>query len=445
MSTSVDDRRTSYTVAQTFLYQGRHHRAHVAAETYEFLNRRGAQHEVLRVGRYEDRLDFRIESFVKHREFKLIGEIRKRAHTSNHDARSDLPGKLYDHAIPDVDVHRLPLGGKGFHHLHPFIGGESISFLAILGDDDLYFIVNTDRSFYQVQVSVGRRIEGAGHKDAQHGHIVSALTVVDKGYPSDHSLCVTRSFSVARPLVRIAASLFIAIVFYTPTSIHPQVPNGEAASDDRIPSADRPDWIPVGSVSSEVERRAVETRVRLQSRFPEIQRDALRSIRGDIERYGRAQMRIATVPLVIELLDMEYRILETPVDYRVDSATRIDALILLADIGGNEARGQLRATLRTDIDSAVRVSAAQLLAAVPGEDPDGDLQAVAEALGSAARRGQNDGEIRRLVAAARVISRNAWSPEYPPLLDALITIASGPYSSSSRSEAMSLLEELADR
>ncbi|MCG8477581.1 MAG: hypothetical protein MI724_00665 [Spirochaetales bacterium] len=256
---------------------------------------------------------------------------------------------------------------------------------------------------------------------------------------------MNRSLSAPRPHSRIVATLFLAVALYTPTSTYPQISDGDAATENEASVSERPDWIPVGSVSPEVERRAVETRVRLQSRLPEIQRDALRSIGRDVERYGRAQMRIAAVPLVIELLGMEYRILETPVDYRVDSATRIDALILLADIGGNAARGQLRATLRNDIDSTVRVSAAQLLAAVPSDDPDGDLQAVAEALGSAARRRQDDGEIRRMLAAARVISRKAWNPEYPPLLDTLIMIASGPYSSSSRSEAMSLLEELADR
>ncbi|HKK49551.1 MAG TPA: hypothetical protein VJ932_10670, partial [Alkalispirochaeta sp.] len=73
-----------------------------------------------------------------------------------------------------------------------------------------------------------------------------------------------------------------------------------------------PDWIPVGTVSPAVERRAVETRARLESRSPTMQRQALGMIRTDIETYGRTSMRLAATPLVVDLLGLEYRILETP-------------------------------------------------------------------------------------------------------------------------------------
>jgi hypothetical protein len=208
---------------------------------------------------------------------------------------------------------------------------------------------------------------------------------------------------------------------------------------------ENPDWIPVGSVPPEVVRRAVEMRARFESQVPEFQRAALRTIRDDIPRYGRATMRLAAAPLVIDLLSMEYRILETPRDYRIDAQTRLQALITLADLGGAPARDQLRSTLRDDSDGAIRSSAAALLADVPGGDPDLDYRAVGDAVARAVRAGSDDGELQRLIAAAQILSYRVWNPEYPPLLQALVQVAGGSYSSSTRNAAMSFLEDLVDR
>ena len=186
-------------------------------------------------------------------------------------------------------------------------------------------------------------------------------------------------------------------------------------------------------------------RARFESRVPEFQRAALRTIQDDIPRYGRAAMRIAAAPLVIDLLSMEYRILETPRDFRIDAQTRLQALITLADLGGAPARKQLRSTLRDDSDGTIRSSAAALLAQVPGGDPELDYRAVGDAVARAVRAGAEDSELQRLIAAAQALSLRVWNPEYPPLLQALVQVAGGSYSSSTRNVAMSFLEDLVDR
>jgi hypothetical protein len=194
-----------------------------------------------------------------------------------------------------------------------------------------------------------------------------------------------------------------------------------------------------------VERAAVQHRAYLQSRVTDTQLAGLRIIREDVERYGRTEMRIAAVPLIVDLVRMEYRILNVSAGYMVDPVIRTEALAVLAHIGGTNAREQLRESLRVDADGTVRATAALLLAENPGGDPDGDLAAVSHALYSAVRRGGPDSEVHRLLAAARVISRRAWEPEHRELIASLGVIISGPYSSLLRRTAFAMLEELAGR
>ena len=227
---------------------------------------------------------------------------------------------------------------------------------------------------------------------------------------------------------------------------------GIAVTQEVVPAPDaskstgeQPEWIPVGSVPPEVERRALQTQTWLQSRSPVFQRQALGMIQEDIARYGRATMRIAAVPLVVDLLGEEYRILQTPTDYSVDPIIRLQALGLLATLGGDVARKQLRDSLSSDDDASVRAGAAHFLAAVPGSTPDEDFQAVGDALQRAVRRGAPEEEIVRLLIAARELSTRTWNAEYAPLLDALVGIASSGYSSSTRNRAMSFLDALSER
>ena len=218
-----------------------------------------------------------------------------------------------------------------------------------------------------------------------------------------------------------------------------------AMAHEALHAENRPDWIPSGSVSPAVERAAVQHRAYLQSRIADTQLAGLRTIRDDVDRYGRTEMRIATVPLITDLVRMEYRILNVSAGYIVDSAIRSEALLLLAHIGGAEARNQLRESLLVDSDGTVRATAALLLAENPGGDPDGDLAAVSRALYNAVRRRNSDGELHRLLGAARAISRRAWEPEHRELIESLGAIVSGSYPSSLRRTALVMLEELAGR
>jgi len=206
-----------------------------------------------------------------------------------------------------------------------------------------------------------------------------------------------------------------------------------------------PDWLPPGSVSPSVERHALEVQARLQTRIPEFQRGALVSIRGRMGIDDRNELRVAAVPLVVDLLDAEYRILEFPRDYRIDETTRLLALEVLAELGGPAARSQIRLSVLEDDDEAIRAGAAQLLVTHTGDTPEEDLVAVSRALLKSIRRGGSEGEARRLLGAARQLSVRVWDPVNPELLDALVLIAGGGYSASLRSAAISFLEELADR
>ncbi len=207
----------------------------------------------------------------------------------------------------------------------------------------------------------------------------------------------------------------------------------------------RPDWIPVGAVTPQLERHALSHREFLQNRSGEVQRQGLRAIRSDLDRFDLEDLRIAVVPLVVDMLGMEYRILSVSSSYLVDSPTRVEALTLLADIGGEQARRQLRETIDLDRDSSVRATAAALLSRNPGEYPDEDLLAIARALQRATRLRESEEELRRLLVAVERIIPLAWNREPPELLQALQAIVTGPYSSSLRRFALSMLEDLARR
>ena len=206
----------------------------------------------------------------------------------------------------------------------------------------------------------------------------------------------------------------------------------------------RADWIPVGAVPDEVVRTALEARARFESGSIDLQRGALQIIREDIREYGASPLRIATVPVLVDLLGFEYRILEVPTDFHVDPMIRVGALQLLADLGGDVAASQLRETILVDRDESVRVTAAMLLASEPSDDPDTDLSIISRAF-YRATRGGTESEVSRLLAAADSARRRAWTPENPMFVSGLVAIVQGPYSASLRRRAMDLLEELAER
>lgn len=219
----------------------------------------------------------------------------------------------------------------------------------------------------------------------------------------------------------------------------------QETSPDSIEPDSRADWIPVGAVSPGVERRAIETRARIETRVPMMQREALRGIKEELRQGNHVELRIATVPLVIELLDLEYTILEFPRDYRIDGQTRMLALEVLAELGGSEARRQLRKSVLSDDDETIRAGAAQLLASHSGSDPETDLRVVSQALSSAVQKGAPASEVTRLLRATRVLAPRVWDPEVPILLETLVAIHQGGYSGSLRREAFAFLEWLADR
>lgn len=226
------------------------------------------------------------------------------------------------------------------------------------------------------------------------------------------------------------------------------LPATEAAPDGGQPvqSEERvADWIPVGAVAPEVERRAIESRARLASPDPFAQRAALAMIRRDAERFDVREMRIAAVPLVIDLLGNEYTILEFPVDVRIDVSTRVEALELLGVLGGERARSQIRDSVLVDRDPVVRVQAAQILARRLGDDPDSDLAVVARSLRESVDGRGDEAEIARMLGVVTTLVERAWEPATRDLLEALVAIVGGPYSSSSRREALDLLESLAER
>lgn len=209
----------------------------------------------------------------------------------------------------------------------------------------------------------------------------------------------------------------------------------------------RPDWIPAGTVSPALERRALQTQVWLQQRAPAAHETALRLIAEDIERFEATEMRTAAAPLLVDLLGHEYRILETPENFTVAAPTRIAALDLLARIGGRVAREQIRYSVRADVDAAVRSGAVRLLVRTPGDEPERDLDTVGRALLATLSRNplQAESEIRTILAVLPVLIDRVWMVESQALFEGLIGVAGGPYSSSSRNTAMSLLEDLAAR
>ncbi|SIQ97138.1 hypothetical protein SAMN05920897_12021 [Alkalispirochaeta americana] len=209
--------------------------------------------------------------------------------------------------------------------------------------------------------------------------------------------------------------------------------------------ADRPHWIPVGRVSRELEQQALQQRVFLEHHSQSIQRQGLAMIRSSLDLFDRADLRLSAVPLVVDMLDREYRILRVPARYQVDSPTRTEALHLLADLGGETAREQLRRSLEADSDGTVRATAALLLARSPQTSPDQDLASIAASLRQATRRGGPEEEIHRLLQAARNMIPQAWEPEIPDLVYALGEIVQGPYSSGLRRSSLSMLEELIRR
>lgn len=217
------------------------------------------------------------------------------------------------------------------------------------------------------------------------------------------------------------------------------------ASGLLVAQSSRPDWIPRDAVPHSLERRAVETKARLESGIPRIQRTALRQILADVELYGRAHVRIATVPLLADFVSFEYRVLQMPGSGGVPVELRTEAVGLLGFLGGAEADASLREAMRLDPEGTVRASAAQALASRPGADPEADYAGISRALLSAVRRGTDSAEVTRLLLAARTSSDRVWQAENPDLLLALILIHDGPYSSSLRGAAFSFLEELANR
>jgi hypothetical protein len=214
-----------------------------------------------------------------------------------------------------------------------------------------------------------------------------------------------------------------------------------SASRETEPSAD---WIPVGSVPPPVVRSAVEARARIESRSIEMQRYALSLIRDDMNEYGVAPLRIAAVPILVDLLGYEYRILEVPFDYTIDATIRIDAIVLLSELGGAPATDQIRETIVRDDDESVRVVAARSLARSPSDDPDRDLAVIARALRRAADLGR-ESEVAQLLTAARIVRERTWNPGNRDLIESLVGIAGGSYSASIRNRAVELLEELAER
>lgn len=212
-----------------------------------------------------------------------------------------------------------------------------------------------------------------------------------------------------------------------------------------VPAQQRADWVPVGSVPVELERRVLVVRALFATLDPEQQASALGDLERDLERYGSGAMRIAAVPIVVDLLAQDYRIVEAPLDYRIEPALRVRALRFLATVGGPTAREQLRWTLRNDRDGAVRRTATHFLQATPSDDPGRDLAAVAQALAAAIRRRSDDGEVATLIAAVAQLATRTWQRDDPTLLRALVDVASGPYSSTTRRAAIDVLEDLAGR
>ena len=159
------------------------------------------------------------------------------------------------------------------------------------------------------------------------------------------------------------------------------------------------DWVSADSIPPAIVRHGVEMKARLQTRIPEFQRQALRTIRYETDPKFHLEVRAVHVPLIIDLLDENYRILEFPRDYRVDVTTRLIALETLAFLGGEEARGQLRETLSRDDDAAIRAGAAQLMASRPDMTPEEDYGAVSSALLRAVRQSVSESEIVRLLTA----------------------------------------------
>lgn len=218
-----------------------------------------------------------------------------------------------------------------------------------------------------------------------------------------------------------------------------------ATSQQSDSSADpRADWIPVGSVPDEVVRTALEARARFESGSIELQRGAIAIIREDLEEHGTSSLRIAAVPVLLDLLGEEYRILQVPMDFHVDPRIRLGALELLSELGGDAASMQLRRSILDDQDEAVRVTAATLLSSEPSDDPDLDMDAISHAFYLAARRGA-ESEVARLLIAADAVRRRTWSRGNPDFIAGLLATVQGPYSASLRRRAMDVLEELAAR
>ncbi|WP_018527443.1 hypothetical protein [Alkalispirochaeta alkalica] len=253
---------------------------------------------------------------------------------------------------------------------------------------------------------------------------------------------VARSFSSpgrGLPVLVVAAALCALV----PAPLHRLAADGEGLTTPA--GADRPHWIPAGTVSPELEQRALQQQVFLQHHSRGVQRQGLAMIRSSLDRFDRADLRVSAVPLVVDMLNRDYHILRVSARYQVDSPTRAEALQLLDALGGDAARAQVRRSLEADPDGTVRATAALLLARSPRTSPDEDLAAIAVSLRRATRRGGPEEELHRLLQAARAMIPHAWDPEVPDLVHALGEIARGAYSSGLRRSSLSMLEELVRR
>lgn len=241
--------------------------------------------------------------------------------------------------------------------------------------------------------------------------------------------------------MRLLLPFLATIVFYTAVPLSAQVP-----SDDARPDHIRPEWIPVGAVPAPLEDRAVQAQLMLQSGIDAQQADALRSMRVIIEEYGDDAARVAIVPLVVDLLEDDTRILETPGDLQVLPETRLEALDILLAVGGAAADARVRASIRDERDGSIRAITAVRLAARGSDDPAADLSAVGFALHQSVSTSRgNEEEVVRFLQSIEVLIGRVGSIQDQLLIDALLRVADGPYSARARRSALTILESIAAR
>jgi len=202
------------------------------------------------------------------------------------------------------------------------------------------------------------------------------------------------------------------------------------------------DWIPVDSIPPAYARTLRNAAAMLATRDVRLQLETLHELEIAIAEHDPLTARAVT-PLLVDVANREHRIVSYPREYMVPPQTRVAALRMLAGLGGTDAIQQLHDSVLQDGDDSVRAYAALLLAAT--QPTSEGIDTISTALSRARALGTFETEVYHYLLALEVILQDPWVRATQLMVEELIGITGGPYSSRTRNKASMLLELLLDR